>query len=426
LTQRGVGLFCDPRTGKTWIALALIEQLAPQDALLVVPLTNKTTTWVKLIAELLPDYTACLTWDAFKKAKGKKRILLAHYELLPSLITKALRIKWGIVILDESQRIKARASRQSRNLRRLRHVEQRVALSGTPMDDSEIDLWGQMRFIEPAALSDVWDVFDRNFLKPSGFMGYGRKFREEMRLEFNRRIAPYCLRISRDEAGIPDPELVWQPVPLLGRQASLYADLERDWVVSVEGHSIETTMEITNRVKLQQVCNGFIFNEAGDHFEVGQAKLRRLRFLLKHRVSSPVIIFCQYLPEVPMIADACRAYSSRVGVLTGAVKDRKSKPHRSNLIRSFQAGELDYLICQQKTGGVGIDLYRARDAIVYSFNESFIDFDQMKSRMDVQGNDPPTIFLIYAQGTIDEVKKEAVLSKRSFNEVILNRFKHRR
>lgn len=425
LTQRGVGLFCDPRTGKTWIALAIAEQLEPQDILAVVPLTNKFSTWAKWIREFLPEYELCTTLEEFKAARNKKRFFLAHYEQLPGLAKKLQRVKWGLVILDESQRIKARASGQSRNLRRFRHVEHRVALSGTPMDDSEIDLWGQMRFIEPTALSERWSDFDERFLTRTGFMGYGRKFRSDRKEEFYQSIKPYCLRVTRDVADIPEPTLHWCEVNLFGRQRRIYDDLEQDWLVTIDRIRIEAAMEITKRVKLQQIVNGFIFDEDKGVYEVGRAKLRKLRYLLTRRLTQPAVIFCQYLPEVDMIREECLKFSSRVAVLTGAVKDKGKRRARTDLLEAFQRGEIDYLICQQKTGGVGIDLFRARNGVMFSFNESWIDFDQTKSRMDLPGVEPPDLFLIVARNTIDDAKREAVMFKRTLTEVVLNKFKRR-
>lgn len=425
LSQRGVGLFCDPRTGKTWIALAVIEQLEPEDVLIIVPLTNKRTTWVKHISNVLPQYTLCLSMEEFRAAKGHKRILLVHYELLPSIIKKIARLPWGLVVLDESQRIKARASRQSRNLSRLRKVSRRLALSGTPMDDSEMDLWGQMRFIEPRAFGDRWSDFDEAFLRPTGFMGYQRKFRPEMSEEFNRRLRPFCLRVTREDAGIPEPTLHWVPIPLVGRQRVIYDELEKSWIATIGHQKIQSKLEITKRVKLQQIVNGFIFDDDGISHDVGKAKARRLRHLLRRHVKAPAVIFCQYLPELDIIRDVCREFSDSIAVLSGAIKDKGKRRNRSDMIESFQSGEIDYLICQQKTGGVGIDLWKARNAVVYSFNHSYIDFDQMKSRMDLIGEDPPAIFLIYADRTIDEDKKEAVLLKRSITDIVLNRLKRR-
>lgn len=421
LTRVGAGLFCDPRTGKTWMALAYIEQLLAEganDFLCVVPLTNKLTTWARLVRELMPELNLCLSYDEFKKAP-KPRILLHHYEELHLVIRKLIKVPWSSVILDEAQRIKERNSHQSRHLRRLRHVERRLALSGTPIDSSEIDLWGQMRFIEPTALSERWADFDRTFLEPTGFMGYGREFKEEMSDDFYRLVKPYCYRVTREDAGIPEPRLVWCPTLMLGKQRRRYERLERDWMLTMGGVRIKTEMEMVKRTKLQQVANGFIFDEDKNVYATGQAKLRKLRHLLSKKIKPPAIIFFQYLPEAELIEKLCLEFSPRVAKLTGQVKDTKANKRRSDLILSFQRGEIDYLITQERTGGVGIDLFRARNAAFYSFDESWINFEQAKSRMDFPGMSTPTIFLIIASDTIDEAKKDAILQKRDLSEVVL-------
>lgn len=364
-TQTGVALFCDPRTGKTWIALAIIEQEQPDNVLAVVPLTNKLSTWLRWITELLPNYTVCLTFEEFKAAKGKKRIFLIHYEALWVIIKKLLRVEWDLVIADESQRLKARASRQSRKLRQLRMAKRRVALSGTPMDDSEIDLWGQMRFVDHTILSDRWADFDSEFLKRDGFMGYGRKFRPEMSDEFDERISPHCLRVTREEAGIAEPVLHWCPVTLFGDQRSFYERLDARGVAMIGGATIRAKMEITKRVKLQQVTGGFVFDDDRGVHRTGEAKLRKLRSLLAKNIKVPAVIFCQYLPETKIIRRECREYSNKVAVLTGAVKDKGKNKRRTDMLESFQRGEIDYLVCQQRTGGVGVDMFVARNGIVY-------------------------------------------------------------
>lgn len=402
----------------------MIEQLECQSILAVVPLTNKLSTWHKLISEKLPQYHIAMDADSYKKLPAP-RLLLVHYEQLPSIIKRVAKWSWDLVILDEAQRIKARASRQSRNLRMLRNATRRLALSGTPMDDSEIDLWGIMRFIEPRALSDNWSTFDQTFLRPTGFMGYGREMRDDMKQAFNDRIKPFCLRVTRQEASIEEPVMHWCPVSLLGGQARVYEQLERGWIVDIERKRIKTELEITKRVKLQQIANGFIYDEDGTFYEVGGAKLRKLNHLLKRRITPPAIIFFQYMPEAELIEEVCLRYSDKVEVLVGSVKDKKLKKPRTEMIQRFQRGEIDYLLCQQKTGGVGIDLYKARNAIFYSFNHSYIDFDQAKSRMDFPGMPAPSIFLIIAEVAIDEAKRDAVLFKRSFTESILAQFQRR-
>lgn len=421
---KSAGLFCDPRTGKTWIALSIIQELKAQEALVVVPLTNKDTTWIKLARELLGEYSTTTNWEAFKTMKPPK-IFITHYDELRSISKKIANRQWDIVIADECQRLKSRNSKQSRDLRRLRNAKHRLGLSGTPIDGDPIDLWGQMRFIQPLALGENWSHFEASFLKRTGYMGYKREFIASRRDKFNALISPHCLRVTREEAGITEPTLIWTAVPLLGRQAAFYERLERDLVASIDDSWITVKLEVSKLVKLQQITGGFVFDDFGNAVWVGQAKERRLRFLLKNKITTPAVVFAQFIPEIAICYGTCREFSDRVEMLDGSVKDKPNDKARSRLIERFQAGEIDYLICQQRTGGVGIDLYRARNAIVYSHNHSFIDFDQMKSRLDVVNSEPPTIFLIYAQDTIDSDKMEAVMSKRSITEVILSRLKQK-
>jgi SNF2 family DNA or RNA helicase len=422
ISRDGAGLFLDPRTGKTWIGLSIIQESNAYDVLIVGPKTNKITTWHKLITELLPDYVVCFDFDTYKDAKGSRRILLVHYEELPKVIKRAARIEWDLVIADESQRLKARNSGQSRNLRKLRHAKRRIALSGTPMDKQEIDLWAQMRFFAPDEFGVDWRPFDEYFLKPTGYMGYQRKFREDRLEEFYSRIKPHCLRITRDVAGIKEPELIWVPVQILGEQRRVYDQMEQELIVELTKATVVAKLEVTKLVKLQQITSGFIRDEEGvDHY-LWKAKERALRRLIKNNLTPPAIIFCQYTCETEVVARVCREFSDSVVILRGDVKEKD----RIAMIKDFQLGKIDYMVCQQRTGGVGVDMYYARNAIFYSHTHSFIDFDQAKSRMDIPHAEPPKIFLIYVCSSIDTDKKDAISLKRSLTKVTLDRLKLRR
>ena len=422
LQRSGAGLFCDPRTGKTWIALSIIEALEAAESLCVVPLTNKNSTWRKLATELLPGHSVTSDYEEYKKMTAPK-IFIIHYDELRGVGKKIANRKWDVVIADECQRIKTRNSQQSRDLRRLRLVERRIGLSGTPIDGDPIDLWGQMRFIEPRAFGEVWSDFDMRYLRRTGYMGYERVFIDDRRPDFDARIEPYCMRVTREEAGIAEPRMHWTSVPLLGAQERVYDELDAEFIAAVGNSKVTAKIEATKLVKLQQVTGGFVYDDDNEIQWLGEAKLRKLKYLLRHKVQTPVVIFAQFLPELFLCEQACKQFSDRTAILDGSIKDGKRKKHRTELIESFQRGEIDYLICQQRTGGVGIDLFRARHAIVYSHNHSYIDFDQMKSRLDVPNSAPPDIFLIHAIGTIDDDKKDAVMSKRSITDVILSRMR---
>src|SRR4051812_4262723 len=149
------------RTGKTWVTGAVleVERLTSLDVLLVGPLTNLESTWLKFFREKLPHFTVFRNlkdYVAHRKHTGPLSIphdhcvLLQNFEQITPILKKLRKIKWDRGIVDEAQRIKNRTSRSSRDLGLLAgSCRKRLALTGTPMDLDPKDLWAIMRFVEP-------------------------------------------------------------------------------------------------------------------------------------------------------------------------------------------------------------------------------------------------------------------------------------
>src|SRR5205807_1251628 len=100
----------------------------------------------------------------------QRLVLLLHMEAFSKVSKRMQRREWDLVIIDESQRLKARASGFSRAARRLRNqARRRLALSGTPIDDSPIDIFGQMRFADHTVLGEDFLTFAEKFCHRGGF-----------------------------------------------------------------------------------------------------------------------------------------------------------------------------------------------------------------------------------------------------------------
>lgn len=306
-----------------------------------------------------------------------------------------------MVIFDESQSLKDRGSKQSRAARRLRNVvESRLILSGTPIDDSPIDMWAQLRFVEPSILSDVWGDFDDRFLRPCGFMGYQREMRPERIPEFLEAIGPVCFRLTIDDIQEP-PEFIEVPVHLFGRQRLIYERMNETGIVRIDGHKIKAGLKITQDLRLHQIVGGFIGTDDGEVIPVGEAKQRKLRWLVK-RLERPVI-FCRFLAELEDVEKILRSQFKRIAKIDGSVKNKKKDPIRDRVIQGFQRKEIDALVCQARTGGVSIELHSTRDLVFYSMGYSFIDFQQIISRFRRYGQEKRVrVWMIVAKNTIDE------------------------
>lgn len=420
LEVKTVAFFGEQGTGKTWVSAGVIERLLSDtlEVLLVVPLSNIETTWVEILSKI--DITICRDWKEYKKAACPK-ILLVHYEMLRKLDRKITKRSWTYISLDESHKIKDRNSWQSRIAGRLRDAEYKVILTGTPFDDIKKDpqqLWAQFRFCRPSIFGTRWGDFDQRYLVPTGWMGKQRKFRKTRLNRFLHLIAPYTIRVNQEDV-LPDLKPVmyhWIPVHLLGRQRRLYEDLEEKEIIDEEDLIITGDLRIVKDGKLHQICGGFVFDDEGDLHHVGKAKLRKLRVLLK-RFEPPVVIFCRYLAEIDAIEKMLSG--TRVATVTG-----RNRETRSDVNRRFQAGELDYLVAQVKTGGIGVDLFKSHHGIFYSTTFSFIDFDQALKRLQRDGQlHQVHIWMLYAKDTIDRVVYDAALLKQDTSQMILEYFR---
>lgn len=430
LSRPGCGLFCEQGTGKTWITAGIIESLiqaGPFTGICVVPLANMETTWIKLLRQLA-GLDIHRTWEDFKRdKKSAARLLILNYEKLSDrkLARKLVKREWTLVVYDESQRLKGRGSRASKTAARFSDVRHRVILSGTPIEQAPQDLWAQMRFAAPECFGRRWEKFDRKWLRPCGFMGYDRRFRQHLLPKFLERLKPYVFRVTKREVlHLPPLTFHRRVVPLLGQQARVYREVRRDMMtVLVDGREIVCDLAITQTVRLQQIADGFVRTEEGETVWVGYAKERKLRAILK-REEFPLIVFCKYRENLEAVERVVRSLMRDREITFGFIRGgrgKRSKGDRAATVESFQRGEIDVLICQIRAGGVGLDLYRASTGIFFSSTFSSIDFDQGVSRLHRHGQQRPVrIITIEAQDTVDKRIYSDLLLKRKVSETVLD------
>lgn len=402
--------------------------------------SNIRSTWETFLNKYFPSFQVFHTWEkyrdhqrGFKRAWGirDQAILLIHYEGLAKIIDKVVRHQFDVVVYDEVHRLKSRSSATSRFARRLRTVPHRLALSGTPMDDSPNQMWGIMRFVEPEALGVQVKDYEAFFTRPSGYMGKTRKFKPQLHGIFLDRIRPFVYRVTKEDAGVTRSKTRWMPVRMKGEQKRIYEALERDMLVSVEGEIITTPLKITQIGKLQQITGGQVKDEEGELRLAGYAKKKVLRKILLEEDEWPIVIFCKYRHEVDMCVELARKIFPRVEKIDGSIKDKvyKRKPdqlHRTWRVQEFQRGEIDVLVCQQRTGGVGLDMYKANLAIVYSCGHSWIDFDQMSSRLDFINKEVASeLLVLFVPDTIDEDIRTSIKNKVSVTTATLNRLRRK-
>lgn len=307
-------------------------------------------------------------------------------------------------------------------------------------------MWAIMRMVEVSVFGNVWKDFEDYFIQEPtidikkkmrpmqrqrmmlAYQIAKRKapMREDRLDEYAERMSPHVMRISKEDAGIVEAKIKIIKFDLDPDEAKRYRELEKTMLVKHEGVVIKTPLKITQIGKLQQLTGGHIKDEEGNVHRTGTTKRRQLRKAIEQYVDNePFVIFCKFVWEVHLITRMMeRMGFSRVAKLWGQVKDTKRDPARTNMLLGFQEGKYDVMVCQQRTGGVGVDLYRARKFFVYSMGHSFIDYDQMLSRGDFLDNDyPAEFFLLAVKSSIDTDIISGVKVKKSITEQFYDRLK---
>lgn len=423
ISRAATALFCTPGTGKTFISLAVLEHTCPRLALIVAPLTSLGVTWRPKLKTL--PHTTLLDGlgnvrDALKTApRGNHGIIvLTSPRALHSASRRIAKLPWSLVIWDESQNIKDKDSRNSRIARRLRHVPRRLALSGTPVDTGQIDIWAQMRFVDHEVFGEDWRDFSNEYCYRSGWMGKEWKFSQRKQQQFLDALKDHVFRLDDDFLGLKPLQITPVPCLLLGEQRRIYEQMETDQVIELDGVMITAQNAGARDVKLSQITGGAVLDSDDGVHMTGKTKRRKLLHLLRQDLW-PVVIFCQFLHEIDIILELFDHESYRVAVIRGSVKE----DDRTQIVNDFQSGRYDCLICQVRTGGESIDLTAAATLIIYSMTHSYINFEQVIRRLQRGGQTQQVqAFVLYCIDTIDEVKLDVVKQKSETSSDILSFF----
>jgi SNF2 family DNA or RNA helicase len=127
-------------------------------------------------------------------------VVVTSYSMLRREIGTLETIAWSTVVLDEAQRIKNPDSTTARAACRLK-AKQRLALSGTPVENNLLELWSLFRFLEPGLLGSKTE-FLRQFVRP-----IQQEADPDAHEELRRRIRPLILRRLRREVASDLPPL---------------------------------------------------------------------------------------------------------------------------------------------------------------------------------------------------------------------------
>jgi SNF2 family DNA or RNA helicase len=373
-------------------------------------------------------YEAVLDWVD----RGHKVVLITNYE---SLLTRGstrgvdnfLQFDPEVVIAEEAHRAKTLTTKTSQKLRLLcreAQVEYRWALTGTPAPNSPLDVFGILAFLDPKILGIESKVAleARYAIKgdapTGGKMIVGYKDLDDLA----KRVASCSSRVTKAEAlDLPAKTFVIRTCDLDGEQKRVYRELRKDAIARLQQARQDSVLTIKNvlteSLRLLQVVGGHVPDDAGQQYTFTRsAKMDLLRDILED-VEPPLVIWACFIRECEEIAEYIKTtIRSDCGVLMGQTPPEE----RQRLVDSFQKRDLPYLVGTPQTGGMGITLTAASQAIYYSRSFNAGDWWQSQDRIHRVGTTRPvTIMSLVATGTVDEKVHLALERKAELQELLM-------
>ena len=376
LRQFGLGacLADDMGLGKTVQTIALLlherERLNVKTPALIVCPTSVVGNWARELERFSPSLKTHVhrgverrQGEAFAKTVKQHDVVLTSYPLLARDRATLTATQWSAAVLDEAQNIKNSSTKQAQAARALK-AGNRIALTGTPVENRLSELWSIMAFLNPGYLGSE-DSFRKNFARP-----IERTADREATERLRRLTTPFILRrLKTDKTVISDlPEKLEMKVycPLTKEQATLYQAVVKDALAQVEAAQEEGDamkrrgLVLAMLVRLKQVCNHpALFLQDGSELDGRSGKLARLSEMLEEACAEGdrALVFTQFAAMGGLLESHLRqALGEEVLFLHGGTKAKD----RDEMVRRFQApsGPKIFLL-SLKAGGTGLNLTAA-------------------------------------------------------------------
>src|ERR1035437_8005947 len=190
---------CGLRNG-TKAAPAAIPHSALRSPHLIVCPTSLVFNWVAEAKKFTPELKVLALHGPDRHARFDQiqahDVVVTSYALIRRDAERYRELEFDTVTLDEAQHIKNRQTQNAQAVKAVR-ARQRIVLTGTPLENSVLDLWSIFDFLMPGYLGTAQDFRERYELP----IAKGNDAKAQARLA--RRLRPFMLRRLKKEVA-PD------------------------------------------------------------------------------------------------------------------------------------------------------------------------------------------------------------------------------
>lgn len=345
---------------------------APTDLVgpsLVVCPTSLVANWAAEAAKFTPHLRVLALHGPGRHALftriPESDLVVTSYALLRRDFERYRALEFDTVVLDEAQHIKNRATQNAQAVKAIRS-RHRLVLTGTPLENSVLDLWSLFDFLMP------------------GYLGTATEFRERYELPLTktrdatlqdrlaRRVRPFILRRLKRDVAADLPEKIEQVsyCDLTEEQQAVYQQLleagRREVFGAVEKNGLAKSrlVVLTTLLRLRQVCCDVRLlgePERGAAVSQPSAKLELFAELLDEVLDGGhrALVFSQFTTMLGLLREHLDAAGVNYCYLDGATKNR------AEVVEKFQRdARVPVFLISLKAGGTGLNLTGA-DTVIH-------------------------------------------------------------
>ncbi len=402
----------DMGLGKTLQVLAFLQSLAsasppgpPRPALVVCP-TSLVFNWMHEAATFTPRLRA-LALDGPRRQSLFARIpehdlVVTSYALLRRDADLYRSVEFDTVVLDEAQHIKNRETQNAQAVKAMR-AQQRLVLTGTPMENSVLDLWSIFDFLMPGYLGTAQDFRER-YEQP---IVKAKDSAVQSRLA--RRLQPFVLRRLKSQVAQDLPPRLEQIsfCDLTDDQAAVYQELlaasraQVTEAVGQQGLAKTRLLVLQALLRLRQACCDLrLLKLDGIPPAAASGKLDLFAELLDEILDGGhrALVFSQFTQMLALIRERLEAEQVPYCYLDGSTSNRAA------VVQQFQStSTIPLFLISLKAGGVGLNLTGADTVIHFDPWWNPAVEDQATDRAHRLGQTRVvTSYKLIARGTVEE------------------------
>ena len=402
----------DMGLGKTVQTLALASRAAHArqlgangTPLLIVAPTSVVATWAEQTQRFCPQLrtatineTQSRSGVPLSEAADGMDIVVTSYALFRIDAEAYQQIAWSGLVLDEAQFVKNHQSKTYQAARRLK-ADFKLAITGTPMENSLMDLWSMLSIAAPGLFPNP-KRFTQDYLKPIE-QGKDSEVLERLR----RRVRPLMLRRTKDQVALDLPPKTEQVlhVPLHARHRRIYdthLNRERQRLLGMLDDMNRNRIEILKSLTtLRQLSLDAALLDPAHDQNVPSAKIDVLVEQLQEVAAEGhrALVFSQFTRFLGRVRDRLGAEGIETCYLDGRTRDRQRR------IDEFVNGTAPAFLISLKAGGFGLNLTAADYVYVLDPWWNPAAEAQAVDRTHRIGQERPVmVYRLISTGTIEE------------------------